>query len=479
VSGQRLNLAAIPGPPRLRTITVSFVGLALFTLLAITTRWPMGAVGIVLALVGLMYEKRKLRFPAPFWWAVAMVSWACLGAFFALSPAVAWDAVTVRLKIMIAFFVILNVLRSEKQIRLYLLIVVAAFMIYPARGALLNYVHGYRLFGRIIWNNTYANPNDLGAVALLVTGAALSIASVKTEVRAVRWGTAVSVATMIVVMLLTQSRGVFLGLSFGLGVPILQRMLRRPMFAIYVFIAASIGLALLPSSLWVRLSGMTKLTSVATIAQADPEGSAAERWGIQKTAWRIFVDHPIMGVGLGCYERANAQYSPDIGYRDTHDTYLNLAAELGLPGLIMWIGLVMSVLAKCQRGPHREQRPEDASSIQPFWMQRVVLGFLVLAIFGSYSGITTFYMVLGALWCTAVNDRHMGSRSTASTPSRKGRGLTRRLAKFPKTYLRSQYICCFAKEPIPHEEKVSARVLRGEYGSLTNNAGARDRVPIV
>jgi len=145
---------------------------------------------------------------------------------------------------------------------------------------------------------------------------------------------------------------------------------------------------------------MSKLTSTATIAQADPEGSAAQRWQIQKTAWRIFEDHPIMGVGLGCFPLAIGRYSPGLGDRDTHDTYLNLATELGLPGLIMWLGLIGSVLLHAARASI--ERISRHSLVATTWLRCGLIAFLVAGIFGSYSGITMGYLVLGALWVGAT-----------------------------------------------------------------------------
>lgn len=107
-----------------------------------------------------------------------------------------------------------------------------------------------------------------------------------------------------------------------------------------------------------------------------------------------------MGVGLGCYPLANDRYSPGLGDRDTHDTYLNLATELGLPGLLMWMGLVGSVFLYVRRlsGKKASLHP----SIGTPWLQCGLVAFLVAGIFGSYSGITMGYLILGALWVGAT-----------------------------------------------------------------------------
>ena len=153
----------------------------------------------------------------------------------------------------------------------------------------------------------------------------------------------------------------------------------------------------IPSSVWLRLQGISKLGSVATIAQADIEGSAAERYEIQKVALRIFQDHPLMGVGLNAYRYANARYAPKLGLRDAHDTYLDLAAELGLPGLLIWCSMVASVLLQARK--LRKAQPQVDAGIQQVWIERSLIAFLVAGFFGSYSSLSMPHVMLAVLWC--------------------------------------------------------------------------------
>jgi O-antigen ligase len=387
--GQPAPAAALP-----------FVGLAIFTFFLVTSRWAVFTeVGIVIALLGLIVRPQNLRFPAPAGWAMAFLLWALVTSFFALSPETARAELLERFKCLIIFFVVINVLRTPRQLRFYIFLVLVAFMIYPARGALTNYVTGNTLFGRVIWNKSYSNPNDLGAMTLLTTGLALAIATVRTERRRVRWAVGLCVPVMIVIMLLTQSRGVFIGLIVGFAPVLLAQIRKRPSFALPVIIAIIATGVLIPATVWHRLGGISKLTSTETIAEADPEGSAEQRFAIDETAWRIFRDHPLIGIGIGCYQQANDLYSPELGKRDAHNTYLVLAAELGVPGLLLWLGLVGSVLLQVRR--YRRSFAVDAAPIRIVWIERAVVGFLVAGFFGSYAGITMFYLILGTLWAVA------------------------------------------------------------------------------
>lgn len=378
------------------TGTVLYVALLAFTIIVVTARWGGAEAAISIALLGLLASGRDIRAPSPFLWGVALIAWAFVTSTVAIAPEVAQATVVDRLKVIGIFWVVMNAIRSERQLRIFLMIFVGSFFIYPARGAILNYLHGETLFGRAIWIHIYNNPNDLAAMALLALGAALSLSAWKYEKPIIRWASAACAATFLLVILLTQSRGGILGLTLGFAPPLFARLFRKPLIPICVATAMVVAFSLLPQSLWVRLSGMRDLTSTATIAEADPEGSAAQRWEIQKTAWKIFSAHPLVGVGLGCYPVANRRYAPDLGARDTHNTYLNLAAELGIPGLLMWLGLIISALR--QGGIRRNKLPPNHAVEATKWLRYSIFAYLTAGLFGTYSGITIIYIALGVYW---------------------------------------------------------------------------------
>ena len=199
--------------------------------------------------------------------------------------------------------------------------------------------------------------------------------------------------------MLTQSRGTFIGLLAGFGPAILSRVRRRPTLAGPVLIVVVLAAVLVPAAAWHRFEGISKVTSSQTIGEADQYGSAAQRLAILENGWRIFMDHPLLGVGIGCYNQANARYAPGLGRRDAHNTYISLGAEMGIPGLLLWLGLVGSVLVQVRR--RRRSLEADDRTIQILWLERAIVGCLVAAFFASYAGITIFYLLLGMLWAAS------------------------------------------------------------------------------
>jgi O-antigen ligase len=387
------------GVPRFNW-SLTLLGLCVFTVAVVTGRFPIGEAGIAIAAAGLFLLGGKIRLPAPVWLYALFVVWAFVASLSSNYAEIANAQLVERIKLLVIMIIIVNALQTEGQLRFYLLVFLACFMIYPARGTLHNYALGYHPFGRAVWNYIYANSNDLATLSLLALGIAMGIAFSGPSRTAARIAAGLSAIVLLVVILLTQSRGAFLGLVAGMGSAFVGLGLRRPgRMLLYVGVAVvAIGLSV-PAAVWERLSGITMLTSTSTIALADPERSAEQRFEIMKTAWQIFRDHPVFGVGLGAYPEANAAYAPHLGRRDTHSTYLNLAAELGLPGLVLWCVLVWSVLGYAFRSRKRAAPGELAT--QQAWIERALWAYLVAGLFGTYSQLSFPYMMLAVLWCSA------------------------------------------------------------------------------
>jgi O-antigen ligase len=407
-------------PGRLRRSTAApasalpWYGLTIFTFFFITARFAelFTEIGIYLALLGLVLRPQSLGFPTPLRWALAFLLWGFMTALFAVAPERAWQVLIELLKALVIFFVVVNVIRTPQQLRFYILLILVAFLIFPARGTLTNYVTGNITQGRVAWNQMYGNANDLAAITLLMLGSALAIATVKTQNVWARRAAVALVPVTLVIILLTQSRGVFVGLLVGFGPPLLARLRKRPSGVAPVLVLLAVIAALVPAASWHRLGSITSLTE--TVGEPDKgrrppaseskydqwaAGSARQRFDILKTGLNIAASHPVLGVGIGCYREANARYAPQLGERDAHNTYVSVAAEMGFPGLLLWLGLVGSVLVRVRR--RRALLEANDRTIQVLWIERAVIGFLVAAFFASYARVTIFYLFLGILWAAS------------------------------------------------------------------------------
>ena len=377
--------------------SLTLIGLYVFTFVIVTYKVNIAGVGIVIGLIGLFFGSDRVRLPFPVWFFAAFLFWAFLSSFASPYPDIAQERLIDGLKLLLILIVAINALRTQGQLRFYLIFLVGCFILFPVRGALVNYyIAGYNVFGRAIWNYIYANPNDLAALCLLALGLALAIRMSTPSRNLVRLGAVIAIALLLWVILLTQSRGAFLGLSVLMSLLFIHSLKKSLRTAIALAVLVLVVAVYVPDSVWDRLSGIRMLASTSTLHEADWEGSAAQRFEIQKVAWNIFTDHKLFGVGFGAYHSAHESYAPEMGARSAHNTYLALAAEVGLPGVMLWCALVGSVLLYAYRRQRRVENKELAD--QQRWIWWGFVAFLVAGFFASYAALTFPYLMLAVLW---------------------------------------------------------------------------------
>ncbi len=169
-----------------------------------------------------------------------------------------------------------------------------------------------------------------------------------------RWPWTAAVLLMVGVLALTQSRGGYLAAGVG-GVVFLLLMARRrrflwPLVALVLALCVVLGLRE-----WSH--GMGMLTPEALNTE-----SLVFRWHVWRYAVLLVGDFPFTGVGMGAFnDAAFALYGFD-GFRQpgAHNLFLQVALDVGIPGLIALLVLMGAVLARGVRAFARLRRLEDA-----------------------------------------------------------------------------------------------------------------------
>ena len=97
-------------------------------------------------------------------------------------------------------------------------------------------------------------------------------------------------------------------------------------------------------------------TKLLDESRAGLDKATSSRAGLVANGIRIAGDHPLQGVGVGSFQRAYADRTGLAG-RDpqkaaSHTTPVTVAAETGLPGLVLLAWLGFAALAATLRGPH-------------------------------------------------------------------------------------------------------------------------------
>jgi O-antigen ligase len=219
---------------------------------------------------------------------------------------------------------------------------------------------------------TFGQPNPFGgylemvmplALALAYTGpAAASAGPTAAGVRR-PWLAALAAAAFAATaaaMAMSFSRGAWLGALVGLAAMMLaggRRTTAAVLLALLVgtLVALLGSFEVLPAWAAERIGGMTRFFGVFDVRNVRPD---AENWAIVErmahwqTAFEMWLSRPWLGVGIGQYVEAYPEFmlpgwADPLGH--AHNYYLNALAEVGLPGLLVYLSVVLSWLVLAVR----------------------------------------------------------------------------------------------------------------------------------
>jgi O-antigen ligase len=412
--------------------TVPLAAYLAFILAITSSRWPIGNIAIAAGLVGLAMNRRQIRIPNFLIWFAIFIGWSAIGYVRTPYPEPVWERLVELVKVWAIVLVGVNALRSRPQIRLFTIFFLACFAFYPVRGALINYFF-YRetVAGRAVWVKIFSNPNDLAALLLLPLSMTAGVL-VTDRARWAKRAAQVGLAVIPMIILMTQSRGgvIALGVFIAFSIAGQWRQLRallgarnrRRVIVAIVLVLVGISIAA-PNGVWERIDGLKYATTTADLSEVDREGSARQRYEIARVAVKIIKENAVTGVGVGAYPFAHAIYARDeefdpmaAGMRDTHDTYLNVLAETGIPGFIVFVGMVLSVGLKAERVRRRCRRESPRLAMPLYFLEVALLAFFVAGLFGSFASVTYLYVHLGFLWsCSVITEREL-ERTHPSAP---------------------------------------------------------------
>lgn len=404
-SGSATRAAAVPARERAR-LTMAGAGFLIYLWVVHSGRAPIGAAAIVMGLIGLVMQQQRLRVPAPLLWFAALLLWAGFGYFSALQPSITADTLWDYTKIGLIFLLATNVARTKGQYRWMMIAWLAIFAVYPVRGTLSNIAFGITTNGRYAWNYIFSNPNDLTTLSLPVLAMSVAVLQSSKE----KWIRicALGGATLIpIIIFATQSRGGILALITFASLVLLHYRKRLGALLVAAMIIGVV-IQMAPPEVWKRIASLSKVTSKSTIAEADQYGSAEQRSDIWGVARAIIADHPVTGVGIGAYGSVHARYAATGrfkgfvgGPRDPHSTYLGTAAEVGLLGLALFLGMLVSVFVVGWRGVRQLKHVDPGAATSLRTLLYGLIAFLQACLFATMTHLPFLYIYI-AIICAMV-----------------------------------------------------------------------------
>ena len=322
---------------------------------------------------------------------------ALLGILFAplaAAPSDSFDMlVDMFIKVIIIFVLMINVVTTRDRLRSMMNLVVVCGTIFACL-AIKSYlagdftliekkdvgVVGLRIMGAV--GGFFGNPNDLATSLDLLLPLAVALALTNRGIkRAIYFACA---GVLVAGVIVTFSRGGFLGLA-ALGAVLLWKAGRQNRVMTSLAFAAMFGVFVL-----MMPGGYAgRITSMFNVGE-DPTGSSQARRDLLDRAVNVAAHHPIIGIGMGNFHI----YS--IHEQVAHNSYLEIAAELGLAGLVAYLLLIFAPLRSLRRieseTAHSDSRvrfddPGERRRREMHYfsiaLQGVVFAYIVCSFFGS------------------------------------------------------------------------------------------------
>jgi putative inorganic carbon (HCO3(-)) transporter len=309
------------------------------------------------------------------------------------------------LQVSLIFLLMVNTVTSPARVERICWVIVLAFG-YTSAHVIVDYlrgvnlVEGNRASGPV--GGFFANPNDLALN--LVAFLPLAMMYVKRPGPFLKRVIALGISVlMVVAVVFTKSRSGLLGAAAMFVTYLLATRSLKPGTGIALVLAGLIVLPALPSSYWDRMESIFN-------EEKDATNSRTERRLLMEEAWQVFLDNPIIGIGAGQFQNYGGP-GKAARWRVTHNTLLQVAAELGIFALIAFSFLIIRAFAAAwwtrqalswifwkKRRPREDGLDESERLLLQTTGAALVAclaGWFVCAMFASVAFNWTFYYLLG------------------------------------------------------------------------------------
>ncbi|MEW6401725.1 MAG: O-antigen ligase family protein [Chloroflexota bacterium] len=217
----------------------------------------------------------------------------------------------------------------------------------------------------------------------------------------------ITLSILLFEVLNTYSRGAYLALAI-LVVLIMFSFRISPLIPIAGVAVAGILFFSLPpvyTQRFVSLSALVPSSQAGIYQDSSFRGRASE----MLTGLRMFMEHPLFGVGAGNYRTNYQKYAQLIGIevraeeRDAHSLYIQVLAETGLIGALAFAGIVTSLFSALGRISADLKRSKFRTTWRPWIvaLQMSLIGYMLTSIF-LHDAYIRYFWILVAICISAI-----------------------------------------------------------------------------
>jgi len=380
--------------------TLTFAGLYLFTVLLYfrpyelsnSLSWTSSAAFILAMLTLLVYVPTQLSLemtwsfrPREVNLALLLILMSLLSIPMALDQTRSINATIDFAKVILIFVVMVNVVRTEKRLRMLVWLVLSASCVISGFA-----VNDYRL-GRMtlageriqgVIGGIFSNPNDLALHLVMIAPIAAALLFGTRNPAARLLYTAV-IGLFVFGIIATFSRGGFIGFVGVLAV-FIWRAVRR-----YRVLVLSAGLCLVLGFLLLAPSDY-----FGNRISTSGDASAMARKDELKRSLFLIFRHPFFGVGINNFLLySNNEHA-------THNAYTQVGSELGVAAMTIYIMLLVTTLRRIRK---MHERFEGIKDSRERWfaigLEASLIGYMISSFFLSVAYLWYVYYLVGYAIC--------------------------------------------------------------------------------
>jgi O-antigen ligase len=321
-----------------------------------------------------------------------LLGWSVLLVPLSLWPGGSVNALTdVFLKSLLVFWLLGRAVNTED--RLHALAWTLALLSIPlAMAGVENYLAGTYMpdaQGRIVGYRAgiAGNPNDL-ALTLNIFLPMTFVLAVTARSLFTRLVLGLILIVNVVAVIVTFSRGGFLALAL-IAILSLAWLVRSRAYAV-IGIAMLVGLLAIP----LLPAGYVERLQTLSSVDADPTGSAQDRWRDALEAMQFIREHPLIGAGIGQDVLAlNALRGAT--WKSVHNVYLQYGVDLGVPGMLLFVALLVTSIRTASRVERNARYRQPRLAALAAGVRIGLMAFGLAAVFYPVAYYFYFYYLSG------------------------------------------------------------------------------------